>query len=127
MRQLVKGRRRLTDIDATAAGPALAGALVAGALVVALAARFREPETLILLGVSISAFAGALSSLVYNLSPSPITATAPAATAAATRASRSSRSAPVAHRSSRAAASRASPVQLSTYARRAMLSTSPAP
>jgi len=52
---------------------ALTGALVAGALVVALAARFREPETLILLGVSISAFAGALSSLVYNLSPSPIT------------------------------------------------------
>lgn len=39
----------------------------------ALAARFREPETLILLGVSISAFAGALSSLVYNLSPSPVT------------------------------------------------------
>ena len=52
---------------------ALLGALVAGALVVALAARFREPETLILLGVSISAFAGALSSLVYNLAPSPVT------------------------------------------------------
>lgn len=52
---------------------ALAGALAAGALVVVLAARFREPETLILLGVSISAFAGALSALVYNLSPSPVT------------------------------------------------------
>lgn len=51
---------------------ALAGALVAGVIVVALAARFREPETLILLGVSLSAFAGALTSLVYNLSPSPV-------------------------------------------------------
>ncbi|MDP1631522.1 MAG: iron chelate uptake ABC transporter family permease subunit [Caulobacter sp.] len=52
---------------------ALVGALAAGVLVVVLAARFREPETLILLGVSISAFAGALSALVFNLSPSPVT------------------------------------------------------
>jgi iron complex transport system permease protein len=53
-------------------GAALAGALLAGAVVTALAARFREPEALILFGVSLSAFGGALTSLVFNLSPSPI-------------------------------------------------------
>jgi iron complex transport system permease protein len=53
---------------------ALVGALAAGALVVIAAARFREPETLILFGVALSAFAGALTALVFNLSPSPITA-----------------------------------------------------
>ena len=52
---------------------ALLGALVAGGLVVIAAARFREPETLILFGVALSAFAGALTALVFNLSPSPIT------------------------------------------------------
>lgn len=52
---------------------ALLGALVAGGLVVVAAARFREPETLILFGVALSAFAGALTALVFNLSPSPIT------------------------------------------------------
>jgi hypothetical protein len=36
---------------------ALVGALVAGAAVVGLAARFREPEVLILFGVALSAFA----------------------------------------------------------------------
>ena len=51
---------------------ALAGALTAGALVVALAARFREPEALILFGVALSAFGGALTALVFNLSPSPV-------------------------------------------------------
>lgn len=56
-------------------GGALFGALVAGAFVVALAAKFREPETLILLGVSLSAFAGALTALVFNLSPSPVSTT----------------------------------------------------
>ncbi len=54
---------------------ALIGALIAGVVVVALAARFREPEALILLGVSISAFAGALTSLVYNFAASPVQAT----------------------------------------------------
>lgn len=53
-------------------GAALLGALVAGVLVVGLTARFREPETLILFGVSLSAFAGALTALVFNLSPSPV-------------------------------------------------------
>lgn len=51
---------------------ALVAALVAGALVVALAARFREPEALILFGVALSAFGGALTALVFNLSPSPV-------------------------------------------------------
>lgn len=56
-------------------GSALAGALVCGLAVTALAARFRTPEALILVGVSISAFAGALASLVYNFAKSPIMAT----------------------------------------------------
>ncbi len=51
---------------------ALAGALLAGVVVVGLAARFREPEVLILFGVALSAFAGALTALVFNLSPSPV-------------------------------------------------------
>lgn len=51
---------------------ALVGALVAGVLVVTLAARFREPEALILFGVALSAFGGALTALVFNLSPSPV-------------------------------------------------------
>ena len=51
---------------------ALAGALLAGAVVVGLAARFREPEVLILFGVALSAFAGALTALVFNLAPSPV-------------------------------------------------------
>ena len=52
---------------------ALAAALATGLLLTALAARFREPETLILFGVALSAFAGALTSLIFNLSPSPVT------------------------------------------------------
>ena len=53
---------------------ALVGALGAGGVIAALAARLREPETLILFGVSLSAMGGALTSLVFNLSPSPIAA-----------------------------------------------------
>lgn len=52
---------------------ALAAALAVGAALAAFAARFREPETLILFGVAVSAFGGALTSLVFNLSPSPVT------------------------------------------------------
>jgi iron complex transport system permease protein len=52
---------------------ALAGALAAGAIVALLAARFREPETLILFGVALAAMGGALTALIFNLSPSPIT------------------------------------------------------
>lgn len=54
---------------------ALAAALATGALLTGLTARFREPETLILFGVALSAFAGALTSLIFNLSPSPISTT----------------------------------------------------
>jgi iron complex transport system permease protein len=52
---------------------ALLGALAAGLIISAITARFREPETLILFGVSLSAFGGALTALVFNLSPSPVT------------------------------------------------------
>ncbi len=52
---------------------ALAGALVAGVLVAGFAARVPAPQTLILFGVALSAFAGALTALVFNLSPSPVT------------------------------------------------------
>ena len=51
---------------------ALAGALAAGALVAILASYLKEPETLVLFGVALSAMGGALTALVFNLSPSPI-------------------------------------------------------
>jgi iron complex transport system permease protein len=54
---------------------ALAGALLAGLAVAVAAARFREPEALILFGVALSAFGGALTALVFNLSPSPVSNT----------------------------------------------------
>jgi iron complex transport system permease protein len=52
---------------------ALSAALLVGLLLTGLAARFREPETLILFGVALSAFLGAMTSLVFNFSPSPVT------------------------------------------------------
>ncbi len=51
---------------------AMAGAGVAGLALLAFAARVREPEALILFGVALSSFAGALTALIFNLSPSPI-------------------------------------------------------
>jgi iron complex transport system permease protein len=54
-------------------GAALGGAVAAGGLVALLAARFREPETLILFGVALAALGGAVTSLVFNLSPQPVT------------------------------------------------------
>ena len=51
---------------------ALVGAGVGGVLLVGFAARVRQPEALILFGVALSSFAGALTALVFNLSPSPI-------------------------------------------------------
>jgi iron complex transport system permease protein len=54
-------------------GAALVAALATGGVLTLLAARFREPETLILFGVALSAFLGALTSLVFNLAPSPVT------------------------------------------------------
>jgi iron complex transport system permease protein len=52
---------------------ALAGALAAGVVVAILAARFRAPETLILFGVALSALGGAVTALIFNLSPNPVT------------------------------------------------------
>jgi iron complex transport system permease protein len=52
---------------------ALAGAVLAGIVLSWAASRLGAPEALILFGVSLSAFAGALTALVFNLSPSPIT------------------------------------------------------
>ena len=54
-------------------GAALGAALLVGLLLTGIASRFREPETLILFGVALSAFLGALTSLVFNLAPSPVT------------------------------------------------------
>jgi iron complex transport system permease protein len=54
-------------------GAALVAALLAGLLLTLVAARFREPEALILFGVALSAFTGAVTSLVFNFSPSPVT------------------------------------------------------
>lgn len=51
---------------------ALAGAGLAAAALIAFAARVREPEALILFGVALSSFCGALTALIFNLSPSPI-------------------------------------------------------
>lgn len=51
---------------------AMAGALLAGGALALLAARVRAPEALILFGVALSSFAGALTALIFNLSPSPI-------------------------------------------------------
>ena len=53
-------------------GAALIGSLAAGAALTLLAARLREPEALILFGVALSAMGGALTALVFNLSPSPV-------------------------------------------------------
>lgn len=52
---------------------ALLGALLAGGLLTALAARFPEAEVLILFGIGLSSFGGALTALAFNLSPTPFT------------------------------------------------------
>ncbi len=51
---------------------ALVGAGLAGAALIAFSSRVREPEALILFGVALSSFCGALTALIFNLSPSPI-------------------------------------------------------
>ena len=52
---------------------ALIGALVSGGLLAMLAGRLAQPQTLILFGVALSSLGGALTALVFNLSPSPVT------------------------------------------------------
>ena len=56
---------------AAAGGGAVEAAALVGALAVS-AARLKEPEALILFGVALSAMGGALTALVFNLSPSPV-------------------------------------------------------
>ena len=51
---------------------ALVGAAGGGLLLIAFAARVAAPEALILFGVALSSFAGAVTALIFNLSPSPI-------------------------------------------------------
>lgn len=51
---------------------ALIGAGLAGAALIAASSALRAPEALILFGVALSSFAGALTALIFNLSPSPI-------------------------------------------------------
>lgn len=51
---------------------ALAGAALAGGLLIVASKAMREPEALILFGVALSSFAGAATALIFNLSPSPI-------------------------------------------------------
>ena len=51
---------------------ALIGAGLSGGLLVLIASKVRAPEALILFGVAVSSFAGALTALIFNLSPSPI-------------------------------------------------------
>lgn len=65
----------LGAVSGAVEGAAMAGALAYAAVLAGVTARLREPEALILFGVALSAFAGAATSLVFNLSPSPITTT----------------------------------------------------
>ncbi|XLP36139.1 iron ABC transporter permease [Brevundimonas vesicularis] len=51
---------------------ALAGSALAGGVLLLVAARLRAPEALILFGVALSSMAGAMTALIFNLSPSPI-------------------------------------------------------
>ena len=51
---------------------ALAGAALAGGLLIVASRAMRAPEALILFGVALSSFAGAATALIFNLSPSPI-------------------------------------------------------
>lgn len=53
---------------------ALLGAGLAGVLLIGVASRLTSPEGLILFGVALSSLAGALTALIFNLSPSPIAA-----------------------------------------------------
>lgn len=62
----------LALIPGAVEGAALVGALGAGAVLIAAASRLRTPEALILFGVALSSFAGALTALVFNLSPTPV-------------------------------------------------------
>ena len=51
---------------------ALLGAVLAALLLLSVASRLTSPEGLILFGVALSSLTGALTALIFNLSPSPI-------------------------------------------------------
>lgn len=51
---------------------AMAGSGLAAGLLMAFAARIRAPEALILFGVALSSLTGALTALIFNLSPTPV-------------------------------------------------------
>jgi iron complex transport system permease protein len=54
-------------------GAALAGAALVAIILLVFVQRFPQRQSLILLGVGLSSLCGALMSLVFNLSPSPVT------------------------------------------------------
>ncbi len=54
-------------------GLALLGALVVAVILLVFVSRFPQRQSLILLGVAVSALCGALMALVFNLAPSPVT------------------------------------------------------
>ncbi|WP_297800363.1 iron ABC transporter permease [uncultured Brevundimonas sp.] len=62
----------LAAIPGAVEASALIGAALAGVLLTVVGMRVRTPEALILFGVALSSFSGALTALVFNLSPSPI-------------------------------------------------------
>lgn len=59
-------------IDFAVAGFALVGAVLVAIVLLLFVRRFPQRQALILLGVGLSALCGALMSLVFNLSPSPL-------------------------------------------------------
>ncbi|HWU50274.1 MAG TPA: iron ABC transporter permease [Asticcacaulis sp.] len=60
-------------LDFAVAGFALIGAVVVAIILLVFVERFPQRQSLILLGVGLSALCGALMALVFNLSPSPVT------------------------------------------------------
>jgi iron complex transport system permease protein len=60
-------------LDFAVAGFALIGAVIVAIILLVFVERFPQRQSLILLGVGLSALCGALMALVFNLSPSPVT------------------------------------------------------
>jgi iron complex transport system permease protein len=60
-------------LDFAVAGFALIGATIVAIVLLVFVERFPQRQSLILLGVGLSALCGALMALVFNLSPSPVT------------------------------------------------------
>jgi iron complex transport system permease protein len=60
-------------LDFAVAGFALIGATMVAIILLVFVERFPQRQSLILLGVGLSALCGALMALVFNLSPSPVT------------------------------------------------------